>query len=42
MKSIVATMANAVVEAQGGTPIVIEFTDEPLPEGYGELYNERQ
>ena len=32
VKLIVATMANAVVEAQGGTPIVIEFTDEPLPE----------
>ena len=29
VKLIVATMANAVVEAQGGTPIVIEFTDEP-------------
>ena len=32
VKLIVATLANAVVEAQGGTPIVIEFTDEPLPE----------
>ena len=32
VKLVVATMANAVVEAQGGTPIVIEFTDEPLPE----------
>ena len=28
VKLIVGTMANAVVEAQGGTPIVIEFTDE--------------
>ena len=25
-------MANAVVEAHGGTPIVVEFTDEPAPE----------
>ena len=32
VKLIVATMANAVVEAKGGTPIVIEFTDEPAPE----------
>ena len=32
VKLIVATMANAVVEANGGTPIVIEFTDEPAPE----------
>ena len=32
VKLIVGTMANAVVEAQGGTPIVIEFTDEPTPE----------
>lgn len=32
VKLIVGTMANAVVEAQGGTPIVIEFTDEPAPE----------
>lgn len=32
VKLIVATMANAVVEANGGTPIVIEFTDEPVPE----------
>lgn len=29
VKLIVGTMANAVVEANGGTPIVIEFTDEP-------------
>lgn len=28
VKLIVATLANAVVEANGGTPIVIEFTDE--------------
>ena len=28
VKLIVGTLANAVVEAQGGTPIVIEFTDE--------------
>ena len=32
VKLIVATMANAVVEAHGGTPIVVEFTDEPAPE----------
>ena len=32
VKLIVATMANAVVEANGGTPIVVEFTDEPVPE----------
>ena len=32
VKLIVATMANAVVEAKGGTPIVVEFTDEPMPE----------
>lgn len=32
VKLIVATMANAVVEAQGGTPITIEFTDEPTYE----------
>ena len=32
VKLIVATLANAVVEAKGGTPIVIEFTDEPVPE----------
>ena len=32
VKLIVATMANAVVEANGGTPVVIEFTDEPAPE----------
>ena len=29
VKLIVATMANAVVEANGGTPIEIVFTDEP-------------
>ena len=29
VKLIVATLANAVVEANGGTPIVIEFPDEP-------------
>ena len=32
VKLIVATLANAVVEAKGGTPIVVEFTDEPVPE----------
>src|SRR5690554_4517800 len=32
VKLIVGTLANAVVEAQGGTPIVIEFTDEPQQE----------
>src|SRR5574344_22610 len=30
VKLIVATMANAVVEANGGTPIEIVFTDEPV------------
>ena len=29
VKLIVATLANAVVEANGGTPIIIEFPDEP-------------
>ena len=29
VKLIVATLANAVVEANGGTPIVIEFPEEP-------------
>lgn len=32
VKLIIATMANAVVEAKGGVPIVVEFTDEPVPE----------
>ena len=32
VKLIVATLANAVVEANGGTPIVIEFTDEVVQE----------
>ncbi|NLD26098.1 MAG: 30S ribosomal protein S2 [Acholeplasmataceae bacterium] len=32
VKLIIATLANAVVEAQGGTPIVIEFPDEPVQE----------
>jgi small subunit ribosomal protein S2 len=32
VKLIIGTLANSVVEAQGGTPIVIEFTDEPVPE----------
>ena len=32
VKLIVATLANAVVEANGGTPITIEFTDEPAVE----------
>lgn len=31
VKLIIATLANAVVEAQGGTPIVIEFSDD-MPE----------
>ncbi|MBO7086106.1 MAG: 30S ribosomal protein S2 [Bacilli bacterium] len=29
VKLIVATLANAVVEANGGTPVVIEFPEEP-------------
>lgn len=32
VKLIVATMANAVVEANGGTPVEIVFTDEPVVE----------
>ena len=32
VKLIVATMANAVVEANGGTPVEIVFTDEPAVE----------
>ncbi len=32
VKLITATMANAVVEANGGTPIEIIFTDEPTPQ----------
>ena len=32
VKLIVATLANAVVEANGGTPIEIVFTDEPVAE----------
>ena len=32
VKLIVATMANAVVEANGGTPVIIEFTDEQYPD----------
>lgn len=34
VKLIVATLANAVVEANGGTPIVVEFTDEPVAEDH--------
>ncbi len=32
VKLIVATMANAIVEANGGTPVEIVFTDEPVAE----------
>ena len=32
VKLIVATLANAIVEANGGTPIEIVFTDEPVAE----------
>ena len=32
VKLIVATLANAVVEANGGTPIEVVFTDEPVAE----------
>ena len=32
VKLIIATLANAVVEANGGTPIEIVFTDEPVAE----------
>ncbi len=32
VKLIIATLANAVVEANGGTPIEIVFTDEPVVE----------
>ena len=41
VKLIVATMANAVVEAKGGTPIVVEFTDEPQPEERPQRRNNR-
>lgn len=39
VKLIIATLANAVVEANGGTPIVIEFTDEVNPEEKQSRYN---
>ena len=32
VKLITATMANAVVEANGGTPVEVVFTDEPEPQ----------
>ena len=32
VKLIIATLANAVVEANGGTPIEVVFTDEPVAE----------
>lgn len=32
VKLIVATLANAIVEANGGTPVVIEFTDDNTQE----------
>ena len=32
VKLIVATLANAIVEANGGTPIEVVFTDEPVAE----------
>lgn len=35
VKLIVGTLANAVVEAQGGTPIQIEFTEEPQQDDRG-------
>ena len=46
VKLIVGTLANAVVEAQGGTPIEIEFTDEPQSDDRmqrrGRNYDRRQ
>ena len=32
VKLIIGTMANAIVEAQGGTPITIEFSPDDLPQ----------
>lgn len=42
VKLIVATMANAVVEANGGTPIVIEFTDDMPQDERPHQRNNRQ
>ena len=41
VKLIVATMANAVVEANGGTPITIEFTEEMTQEDKKSQNNNR-
>lgn len=41
VKLIVATLANAVVEANGGTPIEIVFTDEPVAEEHRPRRNPR-
>lgn len=41
VKLIVATLANAVVEANGGTPIEIVFTDEPVAEDPRQRRNNR-
>ena len=41
VKLIVATMANAVVEANGGTPVVIEFTDDSFQDDRQNRYKGR-
>ncbi len=42
VKLIVGTMANAVVEANGGTPVVIEFTEEMANEDRNARFNNRK
>ena len=42
VKLIVGTLANAVVEANGGTPVEIVFTDEPVAEERPRRQNNRQ
>ncbi|MFA5542326.1 MAG: 30S ribosomal protein S2 [Bacilli bacterium] len=42
VKLVVGTMANAVVEANGGTPIVIEFTEEMNNEDRNSRFNNRK
>lgn len=42
VKLIVGTLANAVVEAQGGTPIEIVFTDEPQNDDRNRRFRDRR
>lgn len=42
IKLVIATLANAVVEAQGGTPIVIDLTEEYPVEDKRGSYNSRR